>query len=76
MLCCMQLTDFEEMWLSPGRFALVRVDRDEAEGSVLLPVVDLDTKAAALINEDDALAEAVVRRMVDEGVPVLDELPW
>jgi hypothetical protein len=28
-----------------------------------------------LIDEDDALAEAVVRRMIAEGVPLVDDFP-
>jgi len=71
----MDLAYFEHMWTSPpGRYALVRVEQDE-EAVGLLPL-GLAAKAVVLIDEDDPLADAVVQRMVEAGVPVLDREPW
>jgi hypothetical protein len=67
------LEEFEDMWTAPpGHYALVRV---ESEGLGLVPI-DLHHKAAVLIDEDNELAEAVIRQMIEAGVPVLDYLPW
>ena len=38
--------------------------------------LDLEHRAAVLIDEDDSLAKAVIDRMVEPGVPVLDRPPW
>jgi hypothetical protein len=53
----MDLAEFEDMWTSPpGRYALVRVKGEDPTGLGLLPL-DMEAKAAVIVDVDDALAE-------------------
>ena len=61
------LDDLRELWTSPpGRFQLLGAETGEGG---LLPF-DTHHQQAVLI-EDDALAQRVVARMLDAGVPIV-----
>jgi hypothetical protein len=62
-----QVDDFAYLWTSQREdWVVLRHEGDD----VGLPY-NRTTKQALLIDEDDALATAVVRRMVSEGMPVI-----
>ncbi len=65
----MLVSRWRHLWSTPGAYALVRL-REDAPYSI----VSLRPLSAILIEDDDAYA-AVVRLMIDAGVPVLDSLP-
>ena len=63
----MGVEEHRDLWES-GEWVLVRTGGD-------LPAIYHPTdRMVMLIDEDDVLAEAVVHRMIAEGVPIVDDL--
>jgi hypothetical protein len=64
-----EIERYREYWTVPGRWGLLR------SGSTghFLPA-NVDDRTVSVICEDD-LADEVVRRMLEAGVPVIDEFP-
>jgi hypothetical protein len=68
------LAAYRAMWTTEREeWVLVREDAEGTPSGFLLPF-NLTTRAARIL-DDQAVAEAVVARMVDAGVPVVDALP-
>ena len=63
----MTVDDFSDLWTS-GDYVLVRVRPTGPDN--LMPMTQ-DRSSAVLI-DDDELEPLVIRRMLDEGVPVVD----
>jgi hypothetical protein len=66
--------EYRAMWTTDRtQWVLVREDADDSSSGFLLPF-HRTTRSARII-DDQAVAEAVVARMLDAGVPVVDDLP-
>lgn len=67
-----EVARFSDLWSDTGRYVLVR--RPDSTGDLDLLILDREGPSAVLI-DDDELCVAVIRRMINEGVPILDEPP-
>jgi hypothetical protein len=69
----MQDDGYSCLWSNDGRHVLVdlRGARDIAD----LVIFQADGSRMVLL-DDDALAESVIKRMIESGVPVRDEMPY
>lgn len=66
----MSIDDFRDLW-EDGCYVLLRVPA--TEGGLGFVIVDRRDGAVELI-DDDEQCPAVVQRLIDEGVPIVDEL--
>jgi hypothetical protein len=68
------LAEYRAMWTTEREnWVLVREDPDDTPSSFLL-AFNIVSRSARIF-DDQAVAEAVVARMVAAGVPVVDGLP-
>ncbi len=67
------LEEHRDLWTSPpGTYALLRTQGDLALESLL--VVNVPARSLLIIDDDEVVGE-VIQRMLDAGVPVIDEFP-
>jgi hypothetical protein len=68
------LSAYRAMWTTErDEWVLVQEDPEQTPSSFLLPF-HVPTRAARIL-DDQSVAEAVVQRMLDAGIPVVDNLP-
>ena len=69
-----QLAEFVELWEDRASdHVLVRVERDSVD--LRDCAIYCKSEKSAVVIDDDDLAMRVIQRMVDAGVPIVDEIP-